>query len=69
MTMSKEMERLKSKIRFNKTFINIYDYMNFISKSNKYDVRIEEYQNKLIELYKRVQELKRENKWVKNMKQ
>ena len=67
--MSKEMERLKSKIRFNKTFINIYDYMNFISKSNKYDARIEDYQNKLIELYKRVQELKGENKWVKIMKQ
>ena len=47
MTMSKELQLLKSKIRFNKTFINIYDYMNFISKSNKYDKRIEEYQNEL----------------------
>ena len=58
--MSKEMERLKSEIRYNKTFINIYDYMNFISESNKYDVRIEEYQNELTKLYKRVQELKEE---------
>ena len=61
MTMSKEMERLKSIIRFNKLFINIYDYMNFTSKSNKYDVRIEEYQNKLTEVYKRIQDLKEGN--------
>ena len=61
MTMSKEMERLKSKIKYNKLFINIYDYMNFISKSNKYDVRIEEYQNKLTEVYKRIQDLKESN--------
>ena len=60
--MSKEMERLKSKIRFNKVFINIYDYMNFVSKSNKYDKRIEEYQNRLSELYEKVQELKEVNK-------
>ena len=60
--MSKEMERLKSIIRFNKTFINIYDYMNFISKSNKYDKKIEEYQNRLSKIYKRIQELKGENK-------
>ena len=58
--MSKEMERLKSKIRFNKLFINIYDYMNFTSKSNKYDKKIEEYQKRLSELYKRIQELKEE---------
>ena len=56
--MSKEMERLKYIIRFNKLFINIYDYMNFISKSNKYDKIIEEYQDKLSEVYKRIQELK-----------
>ena len=56
--MSKEMERLKSKIRFNKALINIYDYMNFISKSNNYDKKIEEYQIRLSELYKKVQELK-----------
>ena len=60
MTMSKEMQLLKSKIRFNKLFINIYDYMNFTSKSNKYDKKIEEYQNTLSELYEKVQELKEE---------
>ena len=58
--MSKEMERLKSKIRYNKLFLNIYDYMNFVSKSNKYDKKIEEYQNELTEAYKRVQDLKEE---------
>ena len=58
MTMSKEMERLKSKIRFNKALINICDYMNFISESNNYDYKIEEYQIRLSELYKKVQELK-----------
>ena len=58
--MSKEMERLKSIIRFNKSLINIYDYMNFISKSNKYDKKIEYYQNRLTKTYKRIQELKEE---------
>ena len=58
MTMSKEMERLKSKISFIKALINIYDYMNFITKSNRYDYKIEEYQNELSKLYKRIQELK-----------
>ena len=58
--MSKEMERLKSKIRFNKALINIYDNMNFISKSINYDKKIEQYQNELSKIYKRVQELKEE---------
>ena len=63
MTMSKEMERLKSKIFFNKGLINLSDYLNFITKSNKYDKKIEDYQNELTELYKRIQELKEvENK-------
>ena len=56
--MSKEMERLKSKITFNKALINIYDNMNFITKSNKYDYKIEHYQIELSKLYKRIQELK-----------
>ena len=60
MTMSKEMERLKSKISFNKALINVYDNMNFVSKSNKYDKKIEEYQNELSKIYKRIQELKEE---------
>ena len=58
--MSKEMERLKSIIRFNKLFINIYDYMNFTSNSNKYDKKIEEYENEISKIYKRIQELKEE---------
>ena len=58
--MSKEMERLKSKISFIKALINIYDNMNFISKSFKFDYKIEEYQNELSEVYKRIQELKEE---------
>ena len=58
MIMGKEMKRLKSIIRFNKALINVYDYMNFISKTNKYDKKIEEYQNRLSELYERVQEIK-----------
>ena len=62
MTMSKEMERLKSKIRFNKALINVYDEMNFISKSNRFDYKIEEYQNELSKIYKRLQELKEEEK-------
>ena len=60
--MSKEMQLLKSKISFNKALINIYDNMNFITKSNKYDKKIEEYQNELSKIYKRIQELKEEEK-------
>ena len=59
--MSKEMERLKSKMRFNKGLINIYDNMNFITKSNKYNNKIEQYQNELSKIYKRIQELKKED--------
>ena len=58
--MSKEMERLKSKIKYNKLLINLYDYRNFRTKSNKYDKIIEEYQNELNEVCKRIQELKKE---------
>ena len=56
--MSKEMERLRSKIFYNKGLINLSDYLNYITKSNKYDMKIEEYQNRLSELYKRIQESK-----------
>ena len=59
MTMSKEMQRLKSKIELNKGLINLFDSLNFIYKSNKYDKIIEEYQNELSKIYKRIQELKR----------
>ena len=56
--MSKEMERLRSKIRFNKTLINVYDNMNFVTKSNNYDKKIEQYQNDLTEVCKKIQDLK-----------
>ena len=65
--MSKEIERLKSRIRFNKALINIYDNMNFVSKSNRYDYKIEEFQNELSELYKRIQELKRRKSMLKKL--
>ena len=41
MTMSKEMERLNSKIVFYKRLINFLDAFNFIDNSNKYDNKIE----------------------------
>ena len=58
MTMSKEMERLKSKIKFCKTLINLYDSLNFLDKSNKYDKIIKYYQNELTKVCKRIQDLK-----------
>ena len=58
MTMSKEMERLKSKMELCKGLINLYDALNFINKSNKYNKIIEKYQNELSELYKKAQDLK-----------
>ena len=60
--MSKEMERLKSKVEYCKGLINTLDFLNFISISNKYDNKIEECQNELSELYKKIQELKEEEK-------
>ena len=59
--MNKEMERLKYKLDFYKSIINLYDNLNFIDKSNKYDKKIEQYQNDLSEVYKRIQELKELN--------
>ena len=55
--MSKEMERLISKMEFYERLINeVFD-------SYKYDKKIEEYENELLEVYKRIQELKEvENK-------
>ena len=61
--MSKEMERLKSKLEFCKSLINLYDNLNFIDKSNKYEKIIEEHQNELSEVCKKIQEIKEvENK-------
>ena len=58
--MSKEMQLLKSKVEYCKILINALDYLNFISISNKYVKQIEQYQNELTKLYKRIQELKEE---------
>lgn len=58
--MSKEMQLLSSKIQFYKRLINVYDELNFVSKSNKFDYKIKEYQDILLVLYRRVQELKEE---------
>ena len=60
--MSKEMQLLNSKIQFYKRVINVYDEMNLVSKSNKFDYKIKEYQDILLDLYRRVQELKKEEK-------
>ena len=63
MTMSKEMERLKSKVEYCKRLINALEYLNFKSNSNKYDKMIKYYQNELTEVCKKIQELKEgENK-------
>ena len=56
--MSKEMQLLKSKVEYCKTLINALDYLNFINSSIKYVKQIEEYQNELSKIYKRIQELK-----------
>ena len=62
MTMSKEIEMLKSKLEFCKSLINLYDNLNFIDKSNKYDKIIKYYQNELTKVCKRIQDLKEINK-------
>ena len=61
--MSKEMQLLRSKMEFYKTLINELDKLNFLTKSNNSDKKIEEYQDRLTEIYKIVKELKKENKW------
>ena len=54
--MSKEMQLLKSKMEFYESLINeVFD-------SYKYDKIIEEYEKELLEVYKRIQELKEVNK-------
>lgn len=58
--MSKEMQLLRSKMKFYKTLINELDVLNYVTGSNEYSKEIEDYQDKLSEIYKRVQELKME---------
>ena len=60
MTMSKELQTLKYVIHFYKCLIKELNYLNFITKTNDYDYKIEQYQNKLSYVYKRIQELKEE---------
>ena len=60
--MSKEMQLLNSKIQFYKRLINVYDEMNFITKSNMFDNKIKEYQDNLAEVYKNYQRLMKEEK-------
>ena len=58
--MSKEMERLKSKIEFYKSLINHLNYLNYVTRSNNYNEKIIEYRKILDCLYERIQELKEE---------
>ena len=65
--MSKEMQLLKSKIDFYKKLINHLNYLNYVTRSNKYNEKIIEYRKILDSLYERVQELKEEEKYVKKI--
>ena len=56
------MRLLKSKMEFYKRLINVYDEMNFITKSNRFDNKIKEYQDNLTEVYKNYQRLLKEEK-------
>ena len=58
MTMSKEMQLLKSKIEFYKKLINHLNYLNYVTRSNKYNEKIIEYRKILDSLYESVQILK-----------
>ena len=57
--MSKEMQLLRSKMRFYKTTINELDTLNYVTGSNEYSKEIEEYQDRLAVIYNRIQELKK----------
>ena len=61
MTMSKEIERLKSKLEFCETLLCLYNNLKIEFNSNDYDKTIEEYQNRIAELYKRLQEFEEVN--------
>ena len=60
--MSKEMKRLKSKLEFCETLLYLYNNSKIEFNSNKYDKTIEEYQNRITELSKRLQDLEGGNK-------
>ena len=61
--ISKEMQLLKSKIDFYKKLINHLNYLNYVTRSNKYNEKIIDYRKILDSLYERVQELKEEEKY------
>ena len=54
------MEKLKSKIEFYKKIIYEIDILKYKYNTNKYDKIIEEYQNRLSDLYKKAQDLEEE---------
>ena len=56
--MSKEMQLLKSKIEFYISLIDHLNYLNYVTRSNKYNEKIIEYRKILDGLYEKVQELK-----------
>ena len=60
--MNKELQLLKYIIQFYKCLIKELNYLNFITKTNDYDYKIEDYENRLTKIYKRIQELKEEEK-------
>ena len=60
--MSKELQRLKSKIEFYKSLIGYFNDLNYVTMSNKYNEKIIDYRKKLASLYERIQELKEEDK-------
>ena len=60
MIMSKEMQLLESKMAFYKRLINELDVLNYVTGSNQYSKEIEEYQDRLAVIYKRIQEIKME---------
>ena len=45
-------------MKFYKRLINELDCLNYVTGSNQYSKEIEEYQDKLAKIYKRVQEIK-----------
>ena len=48
-------------MKFYKWLINEFDVLNYVTGSNEYSKEIEEYQDELVGIYKRVQEIKTED--------
>ena len=58
--MNKELQLLKYIIQFYKCLIKELNYLNYVTRSNKYNEKIIEYRKILDSLYERIQELKEE---------